>query len=216
MLVALMKRIFSFLTLLVLFSLLLTPTLVLARDGENEGQGKNRGKEISQADIKQRIEERNKERNERLASMAAKRKERLDEVKQKVCNQKESQIVRRSQRLEERAERQVKNFTLKADRVDTYYNNKLVPQGVTIASYSALKSNIEAQKTELKTAINSATEAAKKFDCQGEDPKGQLNVFHQEMRSVIAALKDFRTSIKDFIVAIRTAKASKTATSSAQ
>jgi len=162
-----------------------------------------------------RLKEKRDELKEKIASRAAIRKEKLAEAKQKVCETRKKIIVNRSNKIAERAQKQFEVFQNHAQRVDDYYNNKLLPKGIIVPNYEALKADIAAKKDAVQVAIEAAKAAAANFDCAGDDPKGQLATFREDMREAIAALKEYRTSIRNFIVAIRTAKANAEATHSA-
>ena len=164
--------------------------------------------------IKEKIEAKLKETKAKLASKSALRQEKLAEVKLKVCEKKQDSIVRRSTKLAERAQKQLTNFELKANRVEDFYNNRLVPKGVTLDNYDDLLADIEAKKQVVNEATTSAKTTAESFDCSSDDPKGQLANYRTDMQNAIKALKDYRTSIKNLIVAVRTA-AAKIATGSA-
>lgn len=164
--------------------------------------------------VKNQIEQKFKETKDRLASKAAIRKEKLEATKLRVCETKKSAIVRRSTRLAERAGRQLTNFSTKSTRVETFYNDRLVPRGVVVDNYDDLVADIEAKAQAVAEAIESAKTTAANFDCAGDDPKGQLTNYRTDMQNAIKALKEYRLSIKNLIVAIKHA-AAKTATSSA-
>ena len=157
-----------------------------------------------------RLKEKRDELKEKIASRAAIRKEKLAEAKQKVCETRKKIIVNRSNKIAERAQKQFEVFQNHAQRVDDYYNNKLLPKGIIVPNYEALKADIAAKKDAVQVAIEAAKAAAANFDCAG-----QLATFREDMREAIAALKEYRTSIRNFIVAIRTAKANAEATHSA-
>ncbi len=205
-----MKKLF--LPSLVIFAILLVPLTTVFAQSENSRA--NRREEIKEQ-VKQQIEERLQSLKEKLASKAALRKEKLDAAKQRVCEQRKNGIVRRSTRLAERAERQLTNFTSKMERVDNFYNEKMVPEGKTIENYNELIADIEAKKQAVNEATDSAKTTASSFDCSTDDPKGQLTNYRIDMQNAVTALKEYRTSIKNLIVAIRTAFNNSTATSSA-
>lgn len=200
-----MKKYFLPVSLLVLFFIFqISPVIA---------QSENSRKAARDA-IKEKIEARLKETKAKLASKAALRKEKLEETKLRVCERKQDSIIRRSTRLSERAQRQLVNFEQKANRVEDFYNNRLVPRGITLTNYEDLLADIEAKKQAVNEATTSAKMAAEDFDCSADDPKGQLTNFRIDMQNAVAALKEYRTSIKNLIVAVRTA-AAKVATDSA-
>lgn len=90
-----------------------------------------------------------------------------------------------------------------AKRVEDYYQTKVLTGGKVVPNYSALVSEIETKKLAVQTALNSQKNNVRVFDCTGYDPKGQLTQFRTDTQEVRSALKEYRTSIKNLIVAIR-------------
>lgn len=128
---------------------------------------------------------------------------RLTEAKLRACQARENAIKKRSEHLGKLASTMEKKFTAIAQRVEEYYTTKAVPGGKTIANYDSLVSDIQTKKTAVQTALTQAQTDAGGFSCTGDNPKGQLTQFKGGMKAVIKALKDYRTSIKNLIVAVR-------------
>lgn len=133
----------------------------------------------------------------------AKAAEKLTEAKLKVCQNKEAAIQRRDDQLTKMAENMLVKFDSIATRVETYYTDKAVPAGKTISNYDALVAEIAAKNSAVQVELDQATADAAAFDCASDDPKGQLTQFRTDMQAVKQALKDYRTAIKNLIVAIR-------------
>ena len=142
--------------------------------------------------------------NSQNTATSAGKKAHLDQVKLKVCQKKQAGIQKRSQNLVRRGQLVFSRFDRIVERVKQYYTNRLVPKGVTIENYDQMLANIEANKTTVKNALGKAEAAAKDFDCKSDDPKQQLHNFRVEMTNVIRALKDYKKSVIDFLVAVRT------------
>jgi len=138
------------------------------------------------------------------ATRSAKGKAKLEAAKLKVCERKEDQIQRRSDRIAQRAQLIENRFGRIAERIEEFYTNKLVPNGGTIANYDSLVEAIAAQKAAVDTALTGAKTAADDFDCSGDNPKGELTTFRGEMKTVISALNTYKKSIIDLLVAVRT------------
>lgn len=130
------------------------------------------------------------------------RQQRLSEVRLKVCQQKENNIKNRASHLEQL----VNNMELKFDeitqRVETYYTNKVAANGKTVSNYNTLVANIQTEKTTVATALAKAKNDVSGFTCTGDNPKGQLTLYRQDMQTVKQALKSYRTAIKNLIVAV--------------
>ena len=128
---------------------------------------------------------------------------RLTEVKLKVCQTKESAIKNRLTHLGDLTNRMIEKFDAIAGRVKEHYTSKVVPGGKTLANYDALIYDVRAKKDAVQTALNQAKTNAGGFTCDGDNPKEQISQFRDDMQTVKSALKDYRTSIKNLIAAIR-------------
>lgn len=129
--------------------------------------------------------------------------ERLTEVKLKACQAKEDAIKKRSDQLTKMANNMLDKFDKIAARVEKYYTDTVVPSGKTVSNYDALVADITAKKTAVQTALTKAQTDTLAFSCTSDNPKGQLTQFREDMQAVKKALKDYRTSIKNLIVAVR-------------
>lgn len=128
---------------------------------------------------------------------------RLTDVKLRACQAKEDVIQKRADHLTQLATSMEGNFDKHAQRVEEYYTSKVVPSGKTVPNYDSLVADIQAKKTAVAAALSAAQSDANSFSCVGNDPKGQLTQFRQDMQTVKIALKEYRTSIKNLIVTIR-------------
>lgn len=123
----------------------------------------------------------------------------LTEGKLRACQAKENSIKTRAQHLGELAAKMQEKFDAIAARVKEHYTSS----GKTVANYDALVANIAVKKTAVAAALAKAQSGAVAFSCTGNDPKTQMTQYRKDMQDVIKALKDYRTSIKDLIVAVK-------------
>lgn len=131
-------------------------------------------------------------------------KDKLNEVKLKICERVGSRIKTNSTRMATRADKMTDRFSIIAERVKEYYTNKLLTKGVTIDNYDALVADIAAHEAAANNAVANAKSSSSSFDCEANDPKGRIAQFKDEMRSVIVELKGYRKSIVDLVVIVRT------------
>lgn len=131
--------------------------------------------------------------------------QKLTEAKLRVCQNKESGIQKRNIQLNKMAENMMTKFDAITTRVKTYYTEKALPNGVTVSNYDALVSEIATKKAAVQTSLTKANTDSTAFSCTSDGPKGQLTQYRVDMQAVKQSLKDYRTSIKNLIVAIHTA-----------
>lgn len=129
--------------------------------------------------------------------------QKLTEAKLKICQNKEAAIQKRNDQLTKTTENMLTKFDSIATRVETYYTGKAVASGKTISNYDALLAEITAKRSAVQTDLDKATADALAFNCTSDSPKGQLTQFRTDMQGVKQGLKEYRTSIKNLIVAIR-------------
>lgn len=135
--------------------------------------------------------------------LPAQAQNRLTEAKLKTCQARESAIKTRFESLNRLVTTMEEKFDAIAVRVEEYYTTKVVPSGKTVANYDLLVADIANSKATVQTALAKAESDIAGFGCDEADPKGQMTAYRLDMQSVIQELKDYRTSIKDLIVAVR-------------
>jgi len=124
------------------------------------------------------------------------------EGKGRSCEVKEVVIKKRMVNLLRMATNMLDKFDSITARVQNYYTSKLVPQGKTLANYDTLVSGINSKKDGVKAAIANAEADSAGFNCDVDKPKDLFNKFHQDMQKVIRSLKEYRTSVRNLIVAV--------------
>ncbi|MBI5465227.1 hypothetical protein HY946_01300 [Candidatus Gottesmanbacteria bacterium] len=131
------------------------------------------------------------------------RQNRLTNAKLKACQARENAIKKRTEHLGQLANTMMEKFDAIARRVEEYYTTKMVPGGKTVVNYDGLLSDIQTKKGAVQTALSQTQANTSSFACTSADPKGQLTQFKDDMQAVIKAFKDYKTSLKNLIVAVR-------------
>lgn len=126
------------------------------------------------------------------------------------CEAKAASVERRMSQLVDLSQNQERVFDAIAERVKTFYNDKVIPQGITVANYNELLSDIDAKKALVDDALAKAQTDADNFSC--DNAKTSFNQFRQNMQAVKTALKNYRTSIRNLIVAVHSALPEETST----
>lgn len=151
-----------------------------------------------------------------IAAMKEARKDALSDFKVKACEARQDAIKKRSEQMVKRAMNQEDVFTKIATRVEEFYQTKVVAQGKTVPNYAALVADIAAKKAALSPLLIKVQTDAANFSCAKDHPADQMKLFKQDMEAVIAGLKDYKTSVRNLIVAVKTAVgAEKSSTGSA-
>lgn len=167
--------------------LLFSPSLVLASNDNDSSKSYGRGESVRE-NVKKEF------------------KSDLSDLRKKSCESRMENIKNRSNSLLERSSKMLEKFGSIATRVQDFYTNKVVPAGGTVSNYDALVSDIAAKKVAVEAALSDAKRKAQGFDCS--DPssaKTRVSEYRLAMQNVIKALKDYKTSVKNLIVAVRTA-----------
>jgi hypothetical protein len=120
------------------------------------------------------------------------------------CRAVETVIKRRSEALPKLAENQMNKFAAHIARVNEYYTSILLPSGQSVSNYGELMTQITTKKSAVEAAIQKARTTGSSFTCES-NPKGTMTAFRIEMQAVIRALKEYKTSVRNLIVAVSTA-----------
>lgn len=125
----------------------------------------------------------------------------LEAAKLRVCQNREAAINRIMVRMANRAERQSTVFSKIADRVVAFY----VQRGRTLDTYSTLVNAVNAKKTAAEAQVT-ALKSSTTFSCTADNPSGLASAFKDKLRATTAALKDYKTTVKNLIVGVRQAQ----------
>ena len=121
-----------------------------------------------------------------------------------ACKTKEAVVKTRMKQLTELVNTMVATFDDIAGRVETYYSKMVIPTGKTVTNYDTLAGAITSQKTSVKARLSQTETDVDNFNCTNENPKTLINQFKADMQAEKTDLKNYRTSITDLIVAIKT------------
>ena len=130
--------------------------------------------------------------------------DRLEDRRLKFCQVHEKEIEDRHDSLDKLASRMLSVFDEIAKRVEDFYTNKVVPSGKSLPNYNALVADIASKRLAVQTALTNTQNDIAGFKCTADNPKAQITQYRLDMQAVKKALQDYRTSIKNLIVAIRT------------
>ncbi len=214
------KKLFTFMALGAVLILVLgfAPQAVFARDGEDddqvtttsaedetENENETETENVDENEVEAENGDDNSGRGGELKEMlkelrADRRQHRLDANKLRVCENRKTRVTAIMNRSILRAERQLALFDTIAQRVEAFY----VEKGYSVANYDELVAAVTAAKAEAEANLETL-KGLEPFDCSSEDPKGQIEEFKLALKSIRKDLKDYRTSVKNLIVGVKSA-----------
>lgn len=139
----------------------------------------------------------------RITQRAQKKEERLSEARLRICEARSNVIKGRLKSLNARAKIIHEGHEKTYLRVDKFYNEKLVPNGYKLSNYDTLKKNVEDNKAKVIALHSALKDTGEGFDCNSEDPKGEVDAFKDDMKELILANKAYKDSIHVFVKAVR-------------
>jgi len=152
-------------------------------------------KSTAEATLKQRLESAKENANTRLT-----------DTKLKMCQAHEKDITKIMGNLADRGQKQLTLFSTIAERTEKFYTEK----GKTLSNYDTLVADVNAKKTAAQTAIDTVKSTTVEFKCDGTDPKGVASSFKTALKAEIAALKAYKTSVKNLIVGVKSVQSTTT------
>jgi len=102
-------------------------------------------------------------------------------------------------RLGDRGQKQIDLFSTIAERTEKFYTDK----GKALTNYDALVADVAAKKTAAQSAVDTVKSTSVEFKCDGNDPKGVAATFKERLKAEIAAMKAYKTSVKNLIVGVK-------------
>ncbi|MEO5691252.1 MAG: hypothetical protein ABIQ64_03640 [Candidatus Saccharimonadales bacterium] len=175
-----------FLTGLLSLSLVITPALPVAAETNRLPEASEARGENSQAPLEKK----------RLIAL------KLSNNKKKVCEKRFGTIKKIMQNAHKRGARQLDVFTTIADRTKAFYEAKQY----SVANYDELVATVEDKKQAAIVAVAMSNETIDQFTCDGDDPISIKDLFKAQIQDQNTALKAYKTTIKDLIVAVKSSK----------
>ncbi len=131
---------------------------------------------------------------------------KLADAKLKACQNREKAINNIMSRIADRGQKQLDLFNSIATKTETFYTDK----GKTLSNYDALVADVTAKKAAAQTAVDAVKAKSSTFSCDGSDPKGTAAVFKDSLKGEISVLKDYKTSVKNLIVGVKSVQGTTT------
>jgi hypothetical protein len=130
-------------------------------------------------------------------------KGKLSATKLQICKDRKATIEQRASRITQRTTKHLELFDSIAERTQAFY----ISSGSTVENYDTLANDIATKRITATVAIDSLNAQNITIDCEGVEPKTIIATYKESLRLAIEALRDYRTAIKNLIVAVKTAQA---------
>ena len=140
------------------------------------------------------------------AEKKAKAEERQTDNKIKACQRNEARIDATMLRITTRGDRQLDVFTKIADRTEAFY----VKRGKILSNYDALVADVNTKKAAALEAVAQIKASSTAFKCDGTNAKNEGAAFKTALKSEHAALKAYKTAVKNLIVGVKSVQAKTT------
>lgn len=140
--------------------------------------------------------------NEKREAVLQKRDEKKLAAQLQACQNRETRVTNLMARIADRGQQHLDVFTKISDRTKAFYETK----GYDVANYDELIARVDDAREAAKTQADIQSELSVGFNCDLEDPKASTTAFKAQLTDQIAALKDYRTAVKNLIVAVKSAE----------
>lgn len=181
------------------------PQVAMAHDGQDDETTNQEAENEADDTTKDLLEQRREAAKKRLEEAKSKLEDEKEGVKERFKNACEARKTNFANRLENMAERTQKHIEVLdkiTERVKAFKESK----ALTVANYDALLTEVEAKKLvahNLQEAIKE--KASTDFNCELGTAKETVSAFGDILHQQINALKDYKTAVKNLIVAVKTA-----------
>lgn|SRR5487761_1534567 len=118
----------------------------------------------------------------------------------KACQNRENAINNIMTRIDTRAQNQITLFGTIATRVEAFYTK----QGKTVSNYDQLVAAVNTAEAQANTDFGTV-KTNSTFSCSASDPKGMVTAFQGYLKTEISDLQNYRTAVKNLIVAVASA-----------
>jgi hypothetical protein len=169
----------------------------IAHGAEDNGSTGGQGK-ANQAKVEDRIKTLRATGQEKLAERRAGHEAKTAERRQQICENRKTGINKKITAFSKAADTKLTQFNNVYTRVKEFKTDKQLE----VSNYAELVAAADAQQTTATEAVAALKELSADFDCTKTDPAQTLAAIKASTTDAKTALKDYRTSIKNIVVAL--------------
>lgn len=132
------------------------------------------------------------------------KEKRTEAEKQKACENRQDSIDNRSANFAAAAQRHLDVFNSIFAKVQAFHDNN----NLNVANYDALVATAKTKQATAQQAVDVLKGLSIKIDCTTTDPANTVATLKAAVKNARTALHDYRTSIKNVVVALQGASTS--------
>ncbi len=175
------------------------PAYVQAHDGEvHDSSQKSSIERADKTRIADKVGEKQAAAREKLAERRDGRVQKTAEQRLKVCEARKKSIENKINAYVKHGENKLKNFDAIYERVKNFKTDKKLD----VPNYDALLAAADAKQIAAAEAVAALKELTADFDCATSDPAMTIAAIKEATADTRTALKEYRTSIKNIVVAL--------------
>lgn len=152
---------------------------------------------MSPAQHKAAVSQRLQAVRAKVAAMKADHQAKLADKRLEVCNKRADRINQIASQSVQQSRKNLAVFAGIEQRVEDFYTTKQL----SVANYDALTTAADQKKADAEAALQVASETS--FSCDQTNPAHPGEVIKSLMQTQHQALKDYRTAVKNLIVAVK-------------
>lgn len=134
------------------------------------------------------------------SSVSAKKQNKLDDNRRKVCERRVEAIRNIARRVADRGESQLDLLDKISSRTQNFYTTKKL----SVPNYSQLVGSIAAKRAIVVADIHKVRTGTN-LDCSGDDPKAQGQVIKANIQTMQDDIHQYRTAVRNLVTAVRAA-----------
>lgn len=174
-----------------------TPTPTVAETSDSSGR-EDRATKVEE--LKKKLEEKKAKAQSRIEEIKSNASEKTAEVREKACSARKNAFQKRMENAVAQAEKHKAVF----DKIFTRVQDFKESNAVSVESYESLVAAANAAGVKVDDAIAALQSLNTDVDCTDPDAAATaLSAFKETVTEAKTALKDYRTSIKNVLVAVK-------------
>lgn len=130
---------------------------------------------------------------------------RLSENRLQKCQEHSDKINQLMQQASERSTQKLATLDQVAKRVQEFYRNR----DYNVAQYDDLVASVNQKREDAVTALSQMNVDGEQFRCNGDNPDATLAAYRDAHKAKSAAIKEYKTAVRELILAIKSSVSEK-------